>query len=268
MRHFALLALLLLGGCITFEVKEDHFFHPGPPRNTPIANAEAIDLTTADGVHLAGARVAAPDADLDILYFGGNVSRIDDYGPALAHSLAPVRANLYLFDYRGYGRSGGTPTIESAKSDALAIYDYVRNRAAQRPVIVHGFSLGSFMAGHVASQRTVDALVLESTAPDVQRWATNSVPFLAKPFVRLKIAPALLAESNERIVRNYGGPLMVVTGSKDRVTPPAFANALLAASASTNKRIVIAQGADHGEAMMKPDAVRAYVAFLDSIRQR
>lgn len=267
MKRAALLVLLLLAGCMTFEVKENHFFHPGPPQRAT-ALAEPIELTTSDGVHLAGARIASPEADVDIVYFGGNVSRIDDYGDELARALSSLRANLYLFDYRGYGRSGGTPTIESSKSDALAIYDYVRRHAAQRPVVVHGFSLGSFMAGYVASQRPVDGLVLESTAPDVQRWATNGVPWYAKPFVRLKIAPALLAESNERVVRDYCGPLLLVTGSRDRVTPPKFSQALLAASASANKRVVIAQGADHGDAMMKPDAVRAYAAFVDSIRRR
>jgi hypothetical protein len=258
---------------MTFQVKEDHFFHPGPPRNpAPITattpDAEPLELTTSDGARLAGARVGVRDADVDILYFGGNVSRIDDYGGALASSIAGLRANLFLFDYRGYGRSTGVPTIESLESDAIAIARFVRERSNGRPLVVHGLSLGSFMAAHVAGRMPIDGLVLESTAPDVQRWATNQVPFYAKPFMRINIAPALLEISNETAVQRYTGPLLIITGSADDITPPRFAHALGAASRSANKRVVIAPKQTHGTAMNADAVLRAYAEFLDSLRRR
>lgn len=94
------------------------------------------------------------------------------------------------------------------KRDALAVFDFVREHAAGRPVVVHGVSLGSF----IAAQRDVDGVVLEATAPDVRSWGTRPIPWYAKPFVRLKIAPALLAESNAAVVRRYAGPLLLLTG--------------------------------------------------------
>lgn len=272
MRRTILLAPLLLAGCMTFDVQETHFFQAGPAEHpTPIAapgvTVEPLTLTTSDGVALAGARASTTVADVEILYFGGNVSRIDDYGAAFAQQLAPLRANLTFFDYRGYGRSGGTPQIETLKSDAVAIFDSVAARS-HLPIIVHGFSLGSFIAAHVASARPVAGLVLESTAPDVQSWATNQIPFYAKPFVRVKIAPALLQQSTERVVRGHRGPLMLITGADDPVTPPKFAQALAAVSPSANKRVTIMPQATHGTAMESPIAMREYAAFLDSIRAR
>ena len=264
MRRLLFLALLsVLGGCVTFEVKDNHFFIPGPAeRPTPIPNAEEVRLDA-----LGGARVTVPDAEVEILYFGGNASRVDDYGAFLVRTLEPLRANVTSFDYRGYGRSGGTPTIDAVKSDAVAIYDFVRERAGTRRVIVHGVSLGSFIAAYVAAHRPVDGLVLEATAPDVRSWAARQIPWYAKPFVRLKIAPALLSESNAVVVRRYAGPLLLIAGSEDDVTPPAFARALYDASASTAKRIVIVRQAGHGNALAHPGTVGGYAKFL-GVRRR
>lgn len=270
-RAFVLCASLVsLSACATFDVKEDHFFHPGPaqsktPIDVPGRQVEQREILSTDGTPLRGAFVGASDAEVDIIYFGGNDSRVDDHGAAIARAMTPLRANLYLFDYRGYGRSGGTPSIGALKADALAIYDHVRSRST-RPIIVHGFSLGSFMAGYVAKNRPVGGLVLEATAPDVQRWATNQIPLYAKPVVRLRIAPALLEESNEKVVQQYDGPLLLVTGAADPVTPPKFTNALLKAARSTNKRAVIVQGATHGNAMQSDVAVREYAKFLADVR--
>lgn len=239
---------------MTFEVKDNHFFIPGPAeRPAPIPEAEEVRLGD-----LGGARVTRPDAEVELLYFGGNASRVDDYGAFLVRALAPLRANVTSFDYRGYGRSSGTPTIEAVKGDALAIYDFVRERAGPRPLLVHGVSLGSFIAAHIAANRPVDGLVLEATAPDVRSWATRQIPWYAKPFVRLKIAPALLEASNEQVVRRYTGPLLLLTGAEDPVTPPEFARQLYAASASPVKRLVIVPGASHGDALAFPTAVQEY----------
>ena len=271
-RGLLLVATALFATSCSVAIQENHFFNPGPPQHAqPIAasgsTTEPHTITMGDGTKLAAAYVVTPGADVDILYFGGNASRIDDYGGELAELVAPLRANLFLSDYRGYGRSTGQPTLDSIEQDALAIFDYVRERSGGRPIVVHGLSLGSFLAANVAVNRPVAGLVLESTAPDVNEWAHANVPFYARPFVRLKIAPALLTRSNTEALRTYTGPLLLLTGSKDPVTPPRFAQKLAATSASSVKRAVIVPGASHGDAMMFPLAAKEYAAFLDTIRK-
>ena len=262
-------AAVLSTSCATIQLSEDHFFHPGPAEQraaiaAPGANVEPVTLTTADGTTLAGAYITTPAATVDILYFGGNVSRIDEYAGAMAATMLPLQANLFVADYRGYGRSGGTPAIETLKADALALFDELQRRAGARPIVVHGLSLGSFMA----AQRPVGGLVLESSAPDLQEWVRASVPGYAKPFIRVKIAPALLRESNAAALRQYSGPLLVVTGSNDSTTPPRLSQALFAAATSPDKRIFIVPGATHGNAFAFPAAQQEYASFLERVRTR
>lgn len=248
-------------------IQDTHFFNPGPAeRPTPIraagVHAETVTIPRENGVALHGVYATRPDATAEILYFGGNVSRVDDDADEIVRAVAPLRVNVLMVDYRGYGGSTGTPTIGAVKEDALAAFDVLRERAGARPIVVHGFSLGSFIAAHVAVNRPAVALVLESTAPDVTTWARNSVPTLMKPFLRVHIAEALQQESNTERLRRYTGPLLLVTGTKDDVTPPKFASALLATSASTAKRQVVVEGATHGDAMTFPAAIAAYDRFL------
>lgn len=271
MRTRLLLALLLVAGCARYTIEEGHFFVPGPAKTTsPVvtgASVEDVTLQAADGTTLGGAYLTRPGADVDILYFGGNVSRVNDALADLAAVTADLRANVLMIDYRGYGRSGGKPALAAIKSDSLAAFDFLRARS-DRPIIVHGFSLGGFMASHVAANRTAQGLVLEGTAADVETFARNQIPLYAKPVVRLNIAPALKAESNVIALKRHSGPLLVMTGSADTVTPPEFMKPLLAASPSANKRGFVAQGATHGNALTVPAARQAYGAFLDEVRRQ
>jgi hypothetical protein len=89
---------------------------------------------------------------------------------------------------------------------------------------------------------------------------------VVKPMVRVRITPAVLAQSNLESVRHHSGPLLLMTGSKDSVTPPRFMQPLLEVSPSLAKRSVIAKGARHGNALAVPEARQAYREFLDGVR--
>lgn len=262
------LALLLCTAC-SIAVDESRFFYPGPsaghawPQQGGVS-VEALRLTAQDGASLVGIRLTQPNADVEVLYFGGNASRADDMVAFLAPIIGGLRVNLTMIDYRGYGRSAGVPTIAALKSDALETFDTVRSRAAGKPVVVHGVSLGGFVACYVATHRPVQALVLESTAPDASAWAHAQVPFYARPLIRVRVTPALLRESNAEALRHYAGPLLVMTGSKDDVTPPRFVKALVDASPSPVKQTILAKGAGHGTTLTVAEARGAYRAFLDA----
>lgn len=269
MRTHSALGLALsfvLTGC-SLEVAETHFFHPGPSSAKPASfsqPAEDVEIAGDEGAKLRGVYVHRPDAVVDVLYFGGDSFTIDDFGPEIESRVSSIGANLFMIDYRGYGRSNGTPTLPLVKADALTAFDALRARNEGRPIVVHGFSMGSFLAAYVAAERPVSGLALESAATTVKDWARAQIPLYAKPFVRLRIAPLLLEASNVQALSRYCGPLLLVTGDLDDITPPRFARSLFDSSCTplARKGVVIAPGKYHGDAFTSPVAMKAYRDFL------
>jgi uncharacterized protein len=271
--HLLGLALLFaLTGC-SIEVADTHFFHPGASSAKPASfspTAEDVKIDGVDGATLRGVYVRRPGATVDVLYFGGDSFTIDDFGPEIDARVSSIGANLFMVDYRGYGRSNGVPTLPLVKADGLAAFDALRARNEGRPIVVHGFSMGSFIAAYVASERPVSGLALESTATTVKDWARAQIPVYAKPFVRLRIAPLLLEASNVQALVRYCGPLLLVTGDRDAITPARFARSLFDSSCTPlpQKNVVIAPDRNHGDALTSPIAMSAYGDFVCRVAKR
>jgi fermentation-respiration switch protein FrsA (DUF1100 family) len=75
----------------------------------------------------------------------------------------------------------------------------------------------------------------------------------------VKIADSLRGEDNVRFVKSYTAPLLLMTGTNDRVTPSSFAETLYAksATAESKRRIAIVEGKGHGDVMASETAIAA-----------
>lgn len=142
--------------------------------------------------------VAQGDDDLAVLFFMGNGGSLAYFTYSLdAHQSAG--RTLVAVEYRGGGGIAGKPSEAGLKADALAAYDWL---AAQHdgPIAVHGFSLGTGLALHVAASRTVEAVMLDAPyttlcelmtegsylpacyLPGVQKWrSVDDVPAVSAP---------------------------------------------------------------------------------------
>ncbi len=235
------------------------------------AGARSFVLPAADGAQLFGVVLRHPRPVATVLYFGGNNFRISQMGRHAATLLLPLGVNVVMVDYRGYGRSTGTlTTISQLDADAVRVYDHVRTmpELAGVPVIVHGQSLGSFLAGHVATQRPVAGLVLESSATTAQDWVEasqrgRSIP----PGTRVRVSESLARSGNLERVRRIEAPLMVLVGANDDVTPPALSQRLYteAATPASRKRLHVIAGAGHNDVAVRPAFRTAYAEFLNIV---
>ena len=118
-----------------------------------------------------------------------------------------------MFDYRGYGGSTGTATLDAILGDGLLIYDRVRAMPsiAGKPIVVHGRSLGSFVSGNIANQRTLSALVLESSATTAEEWVQERVD--NSFWIRKGIAGSTLkGRGNSSVMASLDEPLLIVVG--------------------------------------------------------
>ena len=177
------------------------------------------EIATPDGAVLRGLGWRSPGATRTVLYFGGNAFHLDQHGRQLLPLLAGCGVSVMVFDYRGYGRSSGVPTVSTLAADALRLYDHA---SARYPggVIVHGQSLGSFMAAHVARHRpAARAVVLEATAANVQDWVDANVPWYLKLVTKVEVDGELRGIDNLAAAVAYRGASLVLAGGADRITP-------------------------------------------------
>lgn len=118
----------------------------------------AANFTSAGGL-LQGWKVIGnkPDSNVIIIYFGGNAEDTSGMLPILQKLDA---STAYTFNYRSYGLSEGSASETNIYQDALAIYDHVIKQYPEKNIMIVGHSLGSAVAGYVASMRAVDKLVL------------------------------------------------------------------------------------------------------------
>ena len=205
-----------------------------------------LEGETADGVKLYGwlFHASTQPAAATVVYFhgnGGNLSYCDWVG----ESLGARGFDVLLFDYRGYGRSGGEPTDEQRLySDADAAYDFVTKARGipSRRVVLYGQSLGTAAAADLASRRECGALVLESGLSSASDMAGAIMPWLPR-FVRGLTKNKL--DSVGKLPR-VGCPVFVAHGARDEIIPVGQGRSLYAA-APEPKRLQVIEGAGHND---------------------
>lgn len=152
-------------------------FHPDPWQDQDWARRsglplEDVWLQSADGTKLFGWYVEASASQPVLLWCHGNagniINRLDNL-----RELVRLGLSVFLFDYRGYGRSQGRPSEEGLYQDALGAYLYLTRTRKIRPerLILFGRSLGAAVAGEVAVQHPASGLILESCFPSIETVA-------------------------------------------------------------------------------------------------
>jgi len=275
-RATALILLLTLAQACTVEVKESDIIlsdeemrRIGEEQIAEIrqmgegVEIEQIEVLRSDAVEARGLWLSQPGSETVLVYFGGNSMRIAEHYRVLEHLLA-FGTDLVWLDHRGLGASAGEPELRALRRDGLETFDYVAGRT-DKPMVLYGFSLGSFIAGHVAVRRPVAGLILEASATSAEEWMKALTPWYAKPFVRVDIEPSLAGAGNDRIVRRYEGDLFILVGEDDRTTPVELSRALYEASESINKRLHVASGRKHGNAITESAAKAEIRSFLQAL---
>jgi len=176
---------------------------------------EEIYFTTQDGLRLNGWWIPGTGSPLTILWFhgnGGNIShRLDNI--TLRHDL--LGANLFIFDYREYGRSEGRASEEGTYQDAEAAIRYLHGRGDVDPtkIVFLGESLGSAVAVEMATRYDCAALILESPFLSIPEMAKVTFPFLP--------IGSLLQTKYDTLskIGRVKAPLLIVHGENDEIVP-------------------------------------------------
>lgn len=176
---------------------------------------ENVEFVAEDGVRLHGWWLPAEGARATLLFCHGNAGNIGDRVPLLPRLMA-LGANVFIFDYRGYGKSNGIPTEKGTYRDARAAFECVRARhddAEDPPVIVLGRSLGGAVAVQLAVDKPVRGLIVESAFTSTADMARRIYPGLPlAPFLRYRYDS--LAK-----IRGIAAPKLFAHSPRDEVVP-------------------------------------------------
>jgi uncharacterized protein len=226
----------------------DHLFiyHPEPWVDRDWARLSGLPLQNvsfeaADGTNLFGWFVPGPTLAPVLLWCHGNAGNIINRLENLIE-LHQTGLSVFLFDYRGYGRSAGKPSEPGLYQDALAACDYltqVRRIRADR-IVLFGRSLGAAVAGELASRRPAAGLILESSFPSVA--ALTQEHALGLPAHWLLVARFDLAERLAKLRL----PILVIHGDRDRIIPLRFGKQVFQ-TAHAPKVFYVVAGADHND---------------------
>ena len=140
-----------------------------------------LTLRTKDGVDISAWYIPAEDARAFVLFCHGNAGNISHRLDSIKifHSLG---LGVLIIDYRGYGKSKGSPDEEGTYCDAEAAWDYLVNVLHVKPenIVLFGRSLGSAVAAEVALRKQAGALIMESgfaSVPDLGKKFFPHLPF-------------------------------------------------------------------------------------------
>jgi fermentation-respiration switch protein FrsA (DUF1100 family) len=219
---------LAAGALLVFSV--DRFMYY-PRRGLDVSpadfglEAEEVAFAASDGTALHGWYFPRPGSRAVLVFFHGNAGNISHRLP-MARLFKRIPADLFLFDYRGYGKSAGRPRGEKPLLDAKAALDNLRTRSdiKGRKIVLVGESIGASMALMVAAGEEVDGVV--SIA------AFTSTRAVAREILLFRIFAPLIPESYDALgaLGQVRAPILFIHGTKDEVIPFSHTERLYAAA--------------------------------------
>ena len=191
-------------------------YHPSKSLNMNPVNInllfESVDFKTSDDVSLHGWYVPAQNHRGVVLFCHGNGGNISNRLDTIK-VLNELNLTVFIFDYRGYGKSSGTPTEEGTYADAMAAWEYLRESKGipAEKIIVHGRSLGGAIAVWLASETDPAALVVESSF-------TSAVD-VAETMTLVKYFSGIITYKYSAVdyIRKVKCPILVIHSRDDRL---------------------------------------------------
>jgi alpha-beta hydrolase superfamily lysophospholipase len=173
---------------------------------------EEIYVTVSDGIKLHGLLFTVERPRGLIFYLHGNAGSLAGWGE-VASVYTTFGYDVFLLDYRGYGKSEGTINSESQlHQDVSTAYSEMLKRYDERNIIVLGYSLGSGLAAKLASTNNPKTLILQSPYYSLVDVAKDVMPFVPTFLLRYQL-------ETHRYLKGCEVPIVLIHGDLDEVIP-------------------------------------------------
>lgn len=172
-----------------------------------------------------------------IVYYHGNRAGLERWSK-ITEYFAKKNYDVFVMDYRGYGKSTGELTEQILYQDAQMVYDFVKNNYKEQDIIIYGRSLGSGIATKIASENHPRKVILETPYFSIIDVAKSWLPILPEFIFNYKM-------KSGDYIKKINCELTIFHGTQDRVVPLSSAKKLFNV-ANSPKEFIVIETANHG----------------------
>jgi fermentation-respiration switch protein FrsA (DUF1100 family) len=220
--------------------------------------ADELSLLTEDGVRLHGWWIKGVGGRA-LLFFHGNAGNIGDRLDRARILNERLGLDVFLVDYRGYGRSEGGPFEEGLYRDARSVYAQALSRFHANQIVLFGESLGSAVAIQLATEQPSAGVVLETPFLSIPAMARKHYPFVPRFLIRSRY-------DNAEKISSVAAPKLFLVAERDEVAPPEQGRRLFEL-APEPKTLFVIPGSGHNDTYVTGAEPywKAWAQFLGSL---
>lgn len=244
---------VLLVGAVYFK-QENLIFRPAPlpsDHRFDIPGIEEIKVPV-DGATLSAIHLRLPEPAGLVFFLHGNAGNLQTWSTNIDF-YRRVNYDLFMLDYRGFGKSTGTIESEAQlHADVKAAWNLVAPRYAGKRIVVYGRSLGTGLAAKLAGNVQPALTVLVSPFLSLKAMAGEYYPWLPAFLNRYPM------RSDEQLAA-INAPVLIIHGDRDTLIPISHAERLRQTRAATEYQVI--DGAGHND-------IHRFPVYLDALAER
>ena len=239
-----LLLLYIMIGTSLYFLQERLLFHPTELSqdfqfdfNYPF---EEVFLKPEKEVSINAIHFKANQPKGVILYFHGNAGDLSRWG-TIAEYFVSKKYDVFIMDYRTYGKSKGKLSEQAFYDDAQYCYNYLLKTYAEEEVTVYGRSLGTAIATYIASKNNCKQLVLETPFYSILDVAKHRFPvFPLASLLNYKFPSC-------EYIGSVNAPITIVHGTMDAVVPYHSAQKLKTVAPNETTTFITVENGRHND---------------------
>ena len=263
----ALVVVAVLGGAAWLWFKQERLlFSPEVlPPQTRLAQAADISEHTVEvpGARLSALHLQQANAKGVVFFLHGNAGNLQTWFTNAAF-YRQAGFDLYMLDYRGFGKSTGQIQSEAQlRADVRAAWNQVAPRYAGKKIVVYGRSLGSGLAAGLAAELAAEGAAQQ---PDLTVLVSPYSSMLALADLHFAWVPHFLLRyplRTDQLIGKIRQPVLLFHGDRDALIPPQHSERLAQWAPQAKRQLVI--GAAHNDVHEFPAYRDAFRAALDAL---
>lgn len=218
------------------------------PADAGLKEYEDVEIVTEDGIKIHGWYIPHPKPLAYMIFFHGNAGNISDRIWSI-DVFNQMGLSVFIFDYRGYGKSEGDPSEDGLYKDALAAWHYMTETRRISPdnIVLFGRSLGGGVASWLARGKKPGAVICESTFSSIGDMGQDTYPYLP---VRYLVRYRFSAIDH---IRDVACPVLIIHSPDDDIVP--FAHGKRIFEAANEPKDFLEIKGSHNEGMMLSEGI-------------